>query len=190
MDFQSTIFSYVSMVCCLLGCGHLQKFPPFEKNCHTGPKQAKEPKTHCFVLQWRIQDFPDGGRQPIIWPKFPRKLHENEINWTGGASLAPPLDSPMYFAGPVRCACPSPLGPSHAVRISQYTGSYRVLYVHFCAFFFLSSLFLFLAEIFRKCSLVFFGVQKCGFFSVESPISSRKHHNSEGFWTVQRWEQV
>ena len=22
------------------------------------------------------------GRQPIIWPNFPRKLHENERNWT------------------------------------------------------------------------------------------------------------
>ena len=35
----------------------------------------------------------------IIWPKFPRKLHENERIWTetgrGRASLAPPLDPPL-----------------------------------------------------------------------------------------------
>ena len=26
---------------------------------------------------------PRRGRQPIIWPNFSRKLHENERNWTG-----------------------------------------------------------------------------------------------------------
>ena len=51
-------------------------------------------------IQWRIQDFPDGGAsiskvglQPIIWPKFPRKLHENKRIWTQGrrgTSLVPP----------------------------------------------------------------------------------------------------
>ena len=37
--------------------------------------------------QWRIQDFPGhqpwgvGGHQPIIWPIFYQKLHENEEIW-------------------------------------------------------------------------------------------------------------
>ena len=42
---------------------------------------------------------PKVGRKPIILPNFPRKLHENERNWTEGggghASLAPPLDLPL-----------------------------------------------------------------------------------------------
>ena len=28
--------------------------------------------------QWRIQDFPDGGCQPIISPNFPPELHKNK----------------------------------------------------------------------------------------------------------------
>ena len=38
---------------------------------------------------------PQGGRQPIIWPNFSQKLHENERNRTerGHTSLAPPLGS-------------------------------------------------------------------------------------------------
>ena len=50
--------------------------------------------------QWRIQDFPEEGRQPpkwgrlpIIWSKISWKLHENERIRTpegGRASLAPP----------------------------------------------------------------------------------------------------
>ena len=48
--------------------------------------------------------FPSGGGgarqpQPIIWPNFSWKLHENERNWTkrwGFASLAPLLDPPMW----------------------------------------------------------------------------------------------
>ena len=67
--------------------------PQDHKKGHTSP---------ClFDIQWRIQDFPDGGRQsqrwgsqPIIWPNVARKLHENERNWTQRgrehASLAPP----------------------------------------------------------------------------------------------------
>ena len=49
---------------------------------------------------WQIQSFPDGGRQPlrwrrqpIIWPNFPPKLHENKIRPRAGASLSPPVGS-------------------------------------------------------------------------------------------------
>ena len=41
-------------------------------------------------VQWRIQDFPEGGREHA---KFSRKLHEIERIWTprgGRASLTPP----------------------------------------------------------------------------------------------------
>ena len=53
-------------------------------------------------IQWRIQNYPDGGRQrlnlgqkPIIWQDFCRKLHENERNWTerGGGMSLPPFES-------------------------------------------------------------------------------------------------
>ena len=40
----------------------------------------------------------EGGRQPIIWPIFSQKLHEDEeiLSQRGGhASLAPPLDPPL-----------------------------------------------------------------------------------------------
>ena len=48
--------------------------------------------------KWWIKDFPDEGRQstrrgcqPIIWPNFPQKLHENEKkNWTRGRGEARP----------------------------------------------------------------------------------------------------
>ena len=46
------------------------------------------------MIQWRIQDFPHGGRQsprwgrqPIIWPNVSQKLLENERNWTREGSL-------------------------------------------------------------------------------------------------------
>ena len=56
--------------------------------------------------QWRIQDFPEegganpkgrGGRQPIIWPIFPKNCMKMKKFWArgGGASLAPPLDPPL-----------------------------------------------------------------------------------------------
>ena len=48
-----------------------------------------------YYYQWRIQDFPEGGREHA---KFSRKLHEIERIWTprgGRASLTPPLDPPM-----------------------------------------------------------------------------------------------
>ena len=55
------------------------------------------------LLQWRIQDFPEGGREPSRGgrehAKFSRKLHEIERIWTprgGRASLTPPLDPPMF----------------------------------------------------------------------------------------------
>ena len=38
-----------------------------------------------YIIQWRIQDFPEGGansESPIILQIFCRKLHENERIWT------------------------------------------------------------------------------------------------------------
>ena len=56
-----------------------------------GHKKGKY-QFHCF--QWRIQDFPNGGRQPPRWRRqpiilrnFSRKLHENERVWTWGAHV-------------------------------------------------------------------------------------------------------
>ena len=51
-----------------------------------------------YIVQWRIQDFPDGGgeastlrgkgRQPIIWPIFAQNLMEMKKIWSrGGASV-------------------------------------------------------------------------------------------------------
>ena len=52
--------------------------------------------------QWRIQDFPqegtpspEGGRQPIIWPIFPKNCMKMKKFRAGGTSLAPPLDPPL-----------------------------------------------------------------------------------------------
>ena len=47
--------------------------------------------------QWQIQDFPEGGGcqlprwgcQPIIWPNFYLKLHENERIWTQTGGRVP-----------------------------------------------------------------------------------------------------
>ena len=52
------------------------------------PRTDKRPNQ---ILQGRIQNFPGGrqsrgGAQPVILPKFPEKLHENEGGWTEGAS--------------------------------------------------------------------------------------------------------
>ena len=52
-------------------------------------------------FQWRIQDFPEVGRQlprgapTYHFAKFSQKLHEIERIWTPGASLATPLDPPL-----------------------------------------------------------------------------------------------
>ena len=54
-------------------------------------------------MQWRIQDFPRGGRQlpkvPLFF-NFCRKLHENERIWTprGGARPWRPLGSANVMA--------------------------------------------------------------------------------------------
>ena len=64
--------------------------------------------------QWRVQDFPDGGAnppgwgcQPIIWPNFPRKLHENERNWTQGCRGSQTRQSTVvyYWACLLHQAC-------------------------------------------------------------------------------------
>ena len=52
--------------------------------------------------QWRIQDFPRGGRQPpggapgYNFIKFSRKLHEIEKNLAARGGR-PPLDPPLGF---------------------------------------------------------------------------------------------
>ena len=53
-------------------------------------------------IQWRIQDFCEegaptsqGGAPTYDYAKIFQKLHEIERIWTGGASLAPPLDPPL-----------------------------------------------------------------------------------------------
>ena len=58
----------------------------FELYKHHNVNELKE---KYYVIQWRIQDFSDGerqplslGRKPIIWQNIHRKLHENERNWT------------------------------------------------------------------------------------------------------------
>ena len=60
--------------------------------------------TFCLLIQtkWRIQNLPGWGRQPIIWPIFPRKLHELEkTDGLAGVGTSPSLpigyDPPMIF---------------------------------------------------------------------------------------------
>ena len=65
--------------------------------CHVVDILSQEQITVLMniIKQWRIQDFPEGGREHA---KFSRKLHEIERIWTprgGRASLTPPLDPPM-----------------------------------------------------------------------------------------------
>ena len=59
-----------------------------------------------FCLQWRIQDFLEGGapipggggRQNAIWPIFPENCMKMKKNWPrggGGRPLRFPLDPPM-----------------------------------------------------------------------------------------------
>ena len=48
-------------------------------------------------LHWRIRDFPEEGRQSIIWHAFCRKLYENEKKWTGGTRDACLLDPPLDY---------------------------------------------------------------------------------------------
>ena len=74
--------------------------PPSQTPCSRRLLQ----RTVCILLQWRIQDFPQGGaptpKSAIIFQFFPRKLHENERIWTPGGGTRPwhpPLDPPMYW---------------------------------------------------------------------------------------------
>ena len=50
------------------------------------------------ALQWRIQDFPQGGeptpKSAIIFQFFPQKLHENEGIWTPGGREERPWRPP------------------------------------------------------------------------------------------------
>ena len=54
-------------------------------------------RTGWGCCQWGIQDFQNGGANPefgvnnLLFGKiFAEKLHENQRNWTGGASLSTP----------------------------------------------------------------------------------------------------
>ena len=65
---------------------------------------TKDIRRFDTTLQWRIQDFPEGGAWTLQGgrehAKFSRKLHEIERIWTprgGRASLTPPLDPPMHL---------------------------------------------------------------------------------------------
>ena len=76
-----------------------KKLVEFFRNSSLPAKSWQDP------VQWRIQDFPDGGAPtpeggaPTYYlTNFSQKLHENEENLTqrgGRASLRPPLDPPM-----------------------------------------------------------------------------------------------
>ena len=51
--------------------------------------KCNDKKSTDYAYKWWIQDFRDGGRQPlslgqkpITGQDFCRKLHENERNWT------------------------------------------------------------------------------------------------------------
>ena len=76
-------------------------FLRFSQNKNSWPINHKS----CQLpLQWRIQDFPEGGAPTLggaptyYLPNFSRKLHENEeilAERQGRASLAPPLDPPL-----------------------------------------------------------------------------------------------
>ena len=56
-----------------------------------------------YALQWRIQDFPEGGREPSrgAWTRqiFPKTAwNRKNLDAQGGrASLTPPLDPPMLY---------------------------------------------------------------------------------------------
>ena len=62
------------------------------------------PVSLWHMYQWRIQDFPEGGaptsegggRQPIIWPIFPKNCMKMKKFWPrGGRPLRPTLDPPL-----------------------------------------------------------------------------------------------
>ena len=62
------------------------------------------------TLQWRIQDFPQGGaptpKVGVLAYFFGQKLHENERIWTpGGGARVPgaPLDPPLHWLSTVSC---------------------------------------------------------------------------------------
>ena len=82
--------------------------PTFLKYLSTGTQGILSKifaKSNFVSLQWRIQDFPQGGaptpKSAIIFQFYPRKLHENERIWTPGGGARPwrpPLDPPVVFA--------------------------------------------------------------------------------------------
>ena len=53
----------------------------------------REQSYNIDLSQWRIQDFPEGGREPsrggVNTPNFPRKLHEIERIWTPRGGVRP-----------------------------------------------------------------------------------------------------
>ena len=62
------------------------------------------PNCGCGALQWLIQgchgENPRGGDANHLFGQFFQNLHENEINWTVGASLALALQMRGGSMGP------------------------------------------------------------------------------------------
>ena len=55
-------------------------------------ENSLQKQSHSSIIFWSFRQISHrSGRQPIIWPNFPRKLHENESNLTecGGISGTP-----------------------------------------------------------------------------------------------------
>ena len=80
------------------------------------------------IVMFTVADpgFPRGGGTPTYdFVEFSPKLHEIERIWTpggrGGASPAPPLDSPLVHTGPRQAQGPGPIVSHCASRVS-FTG--------------------------------------------------------------------
>ena len=63
-----------------------------------------DPNTYVVLTQWRIQDFPEGGREPsrggVNTPNFPENcMKSKEFGRPGGGvrPSRPPLDPPMLL---------------------------------------------------------------------------------------------
>ena len=76
-----------------------------EKHVHKETKREILQCVNYIYLQWRIQDFPQGGaptpKIAIIFHIFTENCMENERIWTPGGGGArpwrPPLDPPMIY---------------------------------------------------------------------------------------------
>ena len=59
-----------------------------------------------YPIQWRIQDFPEGGRGPPTWVLFGKNVCENERIWScgGGGGRAPGTPPPRSANAIQHCA--------------------------------------------------------------------------------------